>query len=406
MQYRQIPKTGEKISALGFGCMRLPEKRGQIDETRAKKQLFHAIEKGVDYFDTAMPYHMGSSESFLGKVFQGGIRKKINIATKLPPWYVSQPSDMEKLFCAQLENLKTDYIDYYLLHALDGDSFKKMQNFGAMEFLERLKSQGRIRNAGFSFHGKKRDFKHIVDAYDWEFCQIQYNYLDTENQAGTKGLEYAADKELGIVIMEPLRGGNLGRKSPDKIQDIWDRADIKREPVQWSLEWIWNHPEVTCILSGMNEGSHIDQNIKMAGNALPSIMSQKDLALVDKAKILYRELMKAGCTGCRYCMPCPHGVNIPGCFELYNNFHMFNDRTNARMFYLATGGGLLSDEPSLASQCQECGDCEKVCPQDIPIMDLLKEVAAEFEGVKFRFILKIAKAIFGFKRWNAIRRQK
>ncbi len=406
MQYRKIPKTGEMISALGFGCMRLPEKRGKIDEKRAKKQLFHAIEKGVDYFDTAMPYHMGASEPFLGKLFQGETRKKINLATKLPPWYVNQPSDMEKLFTSQLDNLRTDYIDYYLLHALNGESFQKMQDMGAIDFFDQLKTQGRIRNAGFSFHGKKKDFKRIVDAYDWEFCQVQYNYLDTENQAGTKGLEYAAGKDLGIIIMEPLRGGNLGKKSPSQIQKIWNRADKKREPVQWSLEWIWNHPEVTSILSGMNEDNHIDQNIQMAANAFPSTMSQKDLALVDKARDLYRKLMKAGCTGCRYCMPCQYGVDIPGCFELYNNFHMFNDKTNARMFYLATGGGLFSDKPALASQCQECGECEEVCPQDLPIMDLLKEVKEEFEGVKFRMILKIAKTIFGFKRWNIIRKQK
>jgi len=406
MKYRKIPKTGEKISALGFGCMRLPEKRGKIDENRAKTQLYSAIEKGVNYFDTAMPYHMGASEPFLGKVFEGGYRKKINLATKLPPWYVNEASDMDKLFVSQLQNLRTDYIDYYLLHALDGDSFKRMKALGAIDFLDRLKSQGKIRNAGFSFHGKKKDFKKIVDAYDWEFCQIQYNYLDTENQAGTKGLEYAAKNELGVIIMEPLRGGNLGKKSPGKIQELWDGADKKREPVQWSLEWIWNHPEVTSILSGMNEEHHIDQNIEMAGNALPSSMSQTDLAIVDKAQQMYQKLMKAGCTGCRYCMPCPEGVNIPGCFELYNNFHMFNDKTNARMFYLATGGGLFSGKPALASQCQECGECEKVCPQDLPIMDLLKDVEEEFEGVKFRMILKIVKALFRFKRWNILRKQK
>ncbi|NOX32373.1 MAG: aldo/keto reductase [Deltaproteobacteria bacterium] len=406
MQYRKIPKTGEKLSALGFGCMRLPEKRGRIDEKRAKDQLFQAIEKGVNYFDTAMPYHMGASETFLGKVFEGPYRKKIKLATKLPPWYVNDSPDMDKLFAAQLANLKTGYIDYYLLHALNGESFKKMKELGALDFLSRLKSEGRIRNAGFSFHGRKKDFKKIVDAYDWEFCQIQYNYLDTENQAGKKGLEYAAGKELGVIIMEPLRGGNLGKKPPKKIQALWDQADVKREPVQWSLEWIWNHPEVTVVLSGMNDEAHIEQNIEMAGRAFPGTISPKDLEIVDEVEKVYLRLMKAGCTGCRYCMPCPSGVNIPACFEFYNNFHMFDDKINAGMFYLAGCGGLFSGKPALASQCEECGECEKVCPQNLPIMDLLKDVSLEFEGFKFRMMLKTAKVIFGFKRWNILRKQK
>ena len=406
MQYRKIPKTGDKLSVLGFGCMRLPEKRGKIDEKRAETQLFSAIEQGVNYIDTAIPYHMGASEPFLGKVLQGEYRKKVKLATKLPPWYVHDPTDMDKLFNSQLENLRTDYIDYYLLHALDGDSFKKMEEMGVLDFLERLKSQGRIRNAGFSFHGRKKDFKKIVDAYDWEFCQIQYNYLDTQNQAGTKGLEYAAKKELGIIIMEPLRGGNLGKKSPKQVQALWDAADVKRVPVQWSLEWIWNHPQVTVILSGMNEEAHIEQNIQMAGNALPNRMSKKDLELVDGAQKVYRKLMKAGCTGCRYCMPCPAGVNIPACFEFYNNLHVFDDKANARLFYLAQCGGLFSGKPALASLCEECGECEKACPQNLPIMDLLKDVSQEFEGVKFRMILKVAGILFGLKRWNILRKQK
>lgn len=203
MQYRNIPKTGDRLSILGFGCMRLPEKRGKIDEKRAEAQLFSAIEQGVNYFDTAIPYHMGASETFIGKIFEKDHRKRIKLATKLPPWFVHDPLDMDKLFNSQLENLRTDYIDYYLLHALDGDSFRKMKEMGVLDFLERLKSQGRIRNAGFSFHGRKKDFKKIVDAYDWEFCQIQYNYLDTENQAGTQGLEYAAKKISGSLSWNP-----------------------------------------------------------------------------------------------------------------------------------------------------------------------------------------------------------
>ena len=388
MQYRKIPKTGEEISALGFGCMRLPEKRGKIDGKKAKAQLFMAMDKGVNYFDTAMPYHMGASETFLGNVLHDtGVRKDINIATKLPPWSVKIPEDMDKLFNIQLKKLKTEYIDYYLLHALNGDVFKKLNEFGVLDFLTKLKKEGRIRNAGFSFHGRRKDFRRIIDAYDWEFCQIQYNYLDIQNQAGRKGLEYAAKKNIGVIIMEPLRGGNLGKKPPREVGKLWKDADQKRAPVEWSLEWIWNHPEVTCILSGMNDDDHIRQNVDIAARALPNTMSQRDLEIVSKTEKIYRKLMKAGCTGCNYCMPCPSGVNIPGCFEFYNTYHVFDDKKNAKLNYLGFCGGVFSSASSLASMCEECGKCEKKCPQELPIQDLLKDVVDEFEDWKFKIMI-------------------
>ena len=288
MQYRKIPKTGEELSILGFGCMRFPEKRGKIDEKKAKKQLLMAVDGGVNYFDTAMPYHMGASEAFLGKALsEGGVRKKINIATKLPHWSVNQTEDMNKIIKAQLRNLQTDYIDYYLLHSLNGESFKKLQELGVFEFLSNLKENGIIRNAGFSFYGKRKDFKEIVDSYDWEFCQIQYNYLDVNHQAGRKGLVYAGEKNLGVIIMEPLRGGNLGKKPPGEIKKLWAESDVKREPVEWSLEWIWNHPQVITVLSGMNDESHIKQNIEIASRILPESMSQKDLDIVSTTEKIY-----------------------------------------------------------------------------------------------------------------------
>jgi predicted aldo/keto reductase-like oxidoreductase len=405
MQYRKVPKTGEELSILGFGCMRFPEKRGKIDEKRAKKQLLMAIDEGINYFDTAMPYHMGTSETFLGKVInEGGVREKINIATKLPHWSVNQPEDMDKIINAQLRNLQTDYIDYYLLHALNGDAFKKLNELGVLEFLSKLKTDGIIRNAGFSFHGKRKDFRKIIDTYDWEFCQIQYNYLDINHQAGKKGLEYAGKKDIGVIIMEPLRGGNLGKKPPQEIKNLWNDSDTKREPVEWSLEWIWNHPQVITVLSGMNNENHISQNIEIANRVLPDSMSLKDLDIVSATEKKYRKLMKAGCTGCGYCMPCPEGVNIPGCFEYYNNYHVFNDKTNSKLFYLGMCGGIMSNKPSYASLCVECGECEKVCPQGLPIIDLLKDVSHEFEGIKFSIILKIAKTIFAFKHWNTMRK--
>jgi len=407
MRYRKLPKTGEGISALGFGCMRLPEKRGKIDEPTAKKQLLSAIENGVNYFDTAMPYHMGASETFLGNVFnETGVRKDINLATKLPPWSVKVPEDMDTLFNIQLKKLKTDYIDYYLLHALNGDAFKKLYEFGVLDFLTTLKKEGKIRNAGFSFHGRGKDFKKIIDAYDWEFCQIQYNYLDIQNQAGRKGLEYAAQKDIGVIIMEPLRGGNLGKKPPREVEKLWQTADRKRAPVEWSLEWIWNHPEVTCILSGMNNDAHIQQNMGIAARALPNTMSEGDLEIISKTEAVYRKLMKAGCTGCNYCMPCPSGVNIPSCFEFYNAYHVFDDKKNAGLFYLGLCGGTFSGQSSLASLCEECGECEKKCPQELPIQDLLKDVKNEFEDWKFKIMLKIARSVFSFINWRTRRKNK
>ncbi len=405
MQYRKIPKTGEKLSTLGFGCMRFIEKRGKIDEKIATRQLLMAKDKGVNYFDTAMPYHMGASETFLGKFFtETGTRKEINLATKLPPWSVEKKEDMEKLFNLQLKKLQTDYIDYYLLHALNGDAFKKLCEFGVLEFLTDLKRKGAIRNAGFSFHGRRKDFRKIVDAYDWEFCQIQYNYLDTDNQAGRIGLEYAAKNDLGVIIMEPLRGGNLGKIPPKEIQDIWKGSDIKREPVEWSLEWIWNHPDVTCILSGMNEDVHIQQNIDLANRALPNMMSQNDLDIIDKTETIFRKRMKAGCTGCNYCMPCPSGVNIPMSFEFYNAYHVFDDKTNAKMMYLGFCGGLFSGESALASNCEECGECEKKCPQELPIQNLLKDVTNEFEDWKFKLMMKVGGIFAVFSRWRTRRK--
>ena len=407
MQYRKIPKTGEELSVLGYGCMRFPENKSKIDEKRAKKQLFMALDKGVNYFDTAMTYHMGASETFLGKVFsEGKIREKINLATKLPPWSVNQKEDMDKIIAVQLKKLRTDYIDYYLLHALNGEVFKKLNEFGVLEFLSKLKEKGVIRNAGFSFHGKKKDFKKIIDSYDWEFCQIQYNYLDVNNQAGKKGLEYAAEKDIGVIIMEPLRGGNLGKKPPGEIKELWAGSDIKREPVEWSLEWIWNHPQVTVILSGMNDESHIKQNIELAGRVQSKSMSQKDLDIISKSEKIYRKFMKAGCTGCGYCMPCPSGVNIPGCFEFYNSYHVFKDKANAKMNYLIFCGGLLSHKSSHASLCEECGECEKVCPQELPIIELLKDVSNEFEGIKFKTFQIVAKIVMKFKHWDTMRKNR
>jgi hypothetical protein len=380
MLYRTVPKTGDRLSILGFGCMRLPSKNRSIDEERAIRQIRHAIDSGVNYFDTAPAYHFGKSEQILGKALLDGYREKVRIATKLPHWSVRERADMERILAKQLATLKTDHIDYYLLHSLGKESWEKMERLRVLEFLGQAKKAGKIRNAGFSFHGTLDAFRQIVDAYDWQFCQIQYNFLDEHNQAGTAGLRYAAGKNLAVMIMEPLRGGNLAGPVPEEIRKIWDEAPVKRSPAEWGLSWVWNHPEVTVVLSGMNNEAHIDENIRVAGSALPQSLTPDDIARIDQVKETYRRLMKVGCTGCGYCMPCPAGVDIPGCFALYNAHHLFPKDRAPRFQYIGHHGGLIGDV-SYAGLCRQCGKCEKACPQHLPIPRLMKDVKADMEGM-------------------------
>ena len=381
MLYRTIPKTGEELSILGFGLMRLPvTATGQIDEPRATRQLHSAIDRGVNYMDTAWPYHAGESENFLGRALADGHRNRVRIATKLPSWMIHSRADMDTFLNAQLVKLKTDRIDYYLLHALNGDFWDQQVALGALEFLEQAKADGRIVNAGFSFHGRLEDFKRIVDGYDWTFCQIQYNYLDEENQAGTAGLQYAASRDLGVVIMEPLRGGNLGLpEPPPDVKALWETAAVKRTPVEWALRWIWNRPEVTLVLSGMNEEAHLEENLAIADQALPDSLTTDERELVAAVSRKYRELMKVGCTGCGYCMPCPSDVSIANCFEVYNKMHMFGNFDEGKFMYAIRMSGMISGTPGYASQCVQCGECLEKCPQEIEIPDVLENVAAEME---------------------------
>jgi predicted aldo/keto reductase-like oxidoreductase len=408
MLYRTMKKTGDELSILGFGVMRLKEKRGKIIEDIATRQIRMSIGQGVNYLDTAWPYHGGNSEPFLGRALTDGYREKVKVATKLPHWLAKSREDMDTFLNAQLERLRTDHIDYYLLHGVDGETWDTAKRIGAIEFLEQAKKDGRIINAGFSFHGDKDSFKRIVDDNDWEFCQIQYNYLDEQNQAGKEGLQYAAGKGLGVIVMEPLRGGNLTGKIPPSVQAIWDEADVKRTPAEWALRWIWNHPEVTVILSGMNDDEHIKENIRIASEAIPYSLSEKELDLVRRAGEEYRKLMRIGCTGCGYCMPCPSGVNIPFCFEVYNGLHMFGGtwkaKMDARMSYMTQ----LAEIPgmrtaSYPSQCQQCGACEEACPQSLPIQELLEDVVEEFEGPMLGLLERIMKVVLVFQRRGALR---
>jgi hypothetical protein len=396
MLYRKMPKNGDKLSILGFGCMRLPVKAdGSIDEERATKQVRYAIDHGVNYVDTAWPYHMGQSEPFLGRTLADGYREKVRLATKLPSWLIEKREDMDTFLNAQLEKLKTDHIDYYLVHALVGDLWDTVEKLGVAGFLDRAKADGRIRNAGFSFHGAGTDFKRIVDAYDWDFCQIQYNFLDEKNQAGTAGLKYAASKGLGVIIMEPLRGGNLTRTVPPAVKKIWEKAPAKRTAAEWALRWVWNHPEVTVVLSGMNDEAHIRENLRVAGEAYPDSLTDGELQLVQKVEKKYRELMKVGCTGCRYCMPCPSGVNIPLCFEEYNNLYLADNPEGEKFMYAARVGGAVGlGKPEFASLCVQCGECREKCPQQIDIPAVLESVVAELEGPDLERRVAMAKQAF------------
>ena len=381
MLYRKVPKTGDKLSILGFGCMRFPmTETGQIDEPRVTRQIRDAIDRGVNYLDTAWPYHAGESETVLGRVLAGGYRDKVKIATKLPSWMIDRRQDMDTFLNTQLEKLQTNRIDYYLVHALAGDSWDRLLTLGLTDFLDRAKADGRIVNAGFSFHGFIDDFKRIVDGYPWEFCQIQYNYLDEENQAGTEGLKYAASKDLGVVIMEPLRGGNLGLPTPPPgVDAIWQKAEVKRTPVEWALRWVWDHPEVTVVLSGMNDEAHIEENLAIAAQAFPNSLTEDELKLVDAASREYETLMKVGCTGCGYCMPCPSEVAIAACFEVYNKKYMFGNEEEAKFIYAIRMSGMISGTSGYASQCVQCGECLEKCPQNIEIPDFLEMVAEELE---------------------------
>ena len=383
MLYRKVPKTGDSLSILGFGCMRLPLTRAHtIDEERTIRLIRYAIDNGVNYLDTAPAYHLGRSEPLVGRALADGYREKVRIATKLPPWSVRTRNDMDHILEDQLVKLKTDHIDYYLLHSLAKESWDTMLHLGVLEFLDHAKRSGKIINAGFSFHGNLATFREIVDAYDWEFCQIQYNFLDELNQAGTEGLKYAASKRLAVMVMEPLRGGSLAGHVPVQVDKIWREAPVRRTPAEWGLRFVWDHPEVTVVLSGMNQEAQIVENITVAGEAWPCSLAPGELALIARVRDTYTSLMKVGCTGCGYCMPCPAGVNIPECFALYNGASMFGNRREYAFHYLTRHGGITGDR-SYAGLCRNCGRCEKICPQHLPIPAGLKEVSTSMEGRTF-----------------------
>lgn len=396
MNKRINEKNGNRLSILGFGVMRLPEKNGTIDEQRAIAMLHQAAEAGVNYFDTAYIYHRGKSETILGKALAGERRREVFIATKLPTFMVNSLDSAKRIFAAQLKRLQTDYIDYYLLHMLvDKAMFDRMVDLGVMTWLEGLKAQGIIHNIGFSFHGIKVDFEALLRAYPWDFCQIQYNYLDENSQATKAGLMLAASLGIPVIVMEPLRGGRLVTHLPEEVKSEFESYNRNRSPAEWALRLVWNHPQVNVVLSGMSNEAQLEENILIAGDAQADTLSEVELAVFSRVKAIMLQKTKVPCTGCGYCMPCPHGVDIPECFSYYNEKYLMNDKM-AKFRYMRNLGGL-SVNPSNASQCVACGKCEIHCPQRIEIIKELKKVSREMEGPMYRPIVWLSRKMLKIK---------
>ncbi len=368
MNYRE-DKHGEPISLLGFGCMRFTKKGNSIDLDKAESELRAAIDAGVNYLDTAYIYP--GSEVALGEILsRTGLRDKVNIATKLPGYMIKSTKSIEKHFQEQLSRLKTDHIDYYLMHMLtDLQSWEKLCALGIKDWIDEKKKSGAIRNIGFSFHGNSDRFLQILDAYDWEFCQIQYNYLDETTQAGVIGLKAAAEKGIPVIIMEPLRGGKLVNMLPKKAKEIIDNDPKKRTPAELALRWLWNQPEVTCVLSGMNSIEMVEENCRIASEVQAGEFTDEDFEMIDRIRESIREITKVGCTACGYCMPCPQGVDIPAAFRYYNET-MISGKKSARFEYAQSVG--IRKEKSFPTQCIGCGKCESHCPQGISIIQELK----------------------------------
>ncbi len=350
--------------------MRFTTKSGGIDIDKAEREIMTAYNSGVNYFDTAYVYP--GSEAALGEILErNNIREKVNIATKLPQYLIGSRTALDKYFNEELKRLRTDYVDYYLMHHMTAmNQWEKLEKLGIEEWISAKKEHGQIRNIGFSYHGNTEDFIGILDAYDWDFCQIQYNYMDEHSQAGLKGLQHAAKKGIPVIIMEPLRGGKLVNLLPEKAKALIANSEKGYTPAELGLRWLWNQPEVTCVLSGMNSVDMVQENCRIAANVKAGDFDARDFELITQVKQIIAESELVGCTGCRYCMPCPKGVDIPALFRSYN-MTTLESKSAARFEYAQTVG--LRKEPAFASQCISCGKCEQHCPQSIPIREKIKE---------------------------------
>ena len=387
MQYRN-DRHGEPISLLGYGCMRFTKNGNNIDLDKAEKELMQAVRGGVNYFDTAYIYP--GSEVAVGEIFERNqCRKDVNIATKLPQYLIKTKGAIEKYFNEQLHRLRTDYIDYYLMHMLtDIGAWNKLKELGIEEWIDQKKKEGKIRNIGFSFHGNTEMFLQILDAYDWDFCQIQYNYMDEHTQAGRKGLEAAAKKGIPVIIMEPLRGGKLVDLLPEQAMKLIAENERGYSAAEWAFRWLWDQPEVTCVLSGMNSAEMVEENMRIASDVKEGALREEDFAMIEKVKEEIQRTLKVGCTGCGYCMPCPKGIDIPAAFRCYN--HMYTEKKgDGRHEYLQTV--CLQKDFVPVSACVRCGKCERHCPQHLNIREKLQEA----DGVLLPFYYKIGLKILG-----------
>lgn len=380
MEYRE-DKKGNKISALGFGCMRFTRKGSSIDLDKAEKEVMEAIASGVNYLDTAYIYP--GSEAALGEILhRNHCRSKVNIATKLPHYMIKSMNGVEKTFQEELRRLKTDYVDYYLMHMLtDTSTWDKLVKMGIPDWIKEKSAAGAIRNIGFSYHGNTEMFKELIDVYDWDFCQIQYNYLDENSQAGREGLQYAHAKGMPVIIMEPLRGGRLVNLLPDSAKQLIRQQGKGITPAGLAFKWLYDQPEVTCVLSGMNSMGMVKENVRTASESPAGSLTSEEEELIDQVKEEIKKSVKVGCTGCGYCMPCPKGVDIPGTFLCYNAVYT-EGKSAARMDYLRCTA--FRKNFSSASQCVACGKCEKHCPQQIEIRKELKNAARELENFTYK----------------------
>lgn len=394
MQYRN-DQTGRPISLLGYGCMRFTRKGAGIDLEKAEREVLAAIGAGVNYFDTAYIYP--GSEAALGEILdRNHCRDQVRIATKLPQYLVRGKGDFERYFSEELRRLRTDHVDFYLMHMLtDVESWHKLEAAGVREWLDAKRAAGQIGQVGFSFHGNTEMFKKLLEVYPWNFCQIQYNYLDEHSQAGRAGLEAAAAKGLPVIIMEPLRGGKLVNLLPPEAKRLFAESPRGWTPAEWALRWLWDQPAVTCVLSGMNDLEMIEENCRIADEVQPGALTKEDFALLERVKTAIQQRVKAPCTGCGYCMPCPKGVDIPGAFRCYNEMFTEHKRTGRREYWQVVG---LRKEPAFATQCVDCGKCESHCPQHLPIRALLKEADRALRPPHYRVAGWVArKFLFGRK---------
>ncbi|WP_405267698.1 aldo/keto reductase [Methanobrevibacter sp.] len=387
MQYRLISKTGDEISSLGFGAMRLPLKNGKIDRDKASRLIFHAIDNGVNFIDTAYLY--GDSETFLGEILTDEIRSKVKISTKLPSINVKKYEDMENILNEQLRRLQIDCIDYYLIHAVDLKTINRLLKRNLVKFIDKARFEGKIQHVGFSYHGPKEEFETVVDAYDWDVVMVQYNYFDENVQASMEGIEYAASKGIGVIVMEPLKGGILAGKMPDEVEHVFRKANPNKSNADWALEWVLNNRNVTCVLSGMNSFEQLDDNLAIASKTTPLSMSFEEMETIELVKRVMRNSLKINCSSCGYCMPCPQGVNIPECMKIYNEKYLFNHNgfvNQSLIDYYQYVGGIMGNEGN-AGKCNGCGKCLRKCPQKLDIISELKKVKKEFEFPGVHYIL-------------------